>query len=621
MEVEPQLACPDPVTSKGERPARGAKLSSPDLSFLFETMIANRFPVDKWEELGKKLGMSKHDLSSIEDEPYERRFLAVIYKWRRNSSTTIPGHLLEALKSIDENYACAVERKWLIPCEPASGTVHGVFVPFNNMPLDRPLSITHLQALEEQLRTLGFSPTQWFTLGLALGLNYMTLDDIGLDNRGDCEQCFWQVLTAWIDGDDYTCWRGPATLERLCHVLKEMELNDVAQKIQQKFSQNQVNESYTNPDVEIHRQPSPWRTEDDVINEGHIPFIVELLGYLNIKGNSRFFLRLGLSIHEIRVVEDDVKSSGGELILKLLEKWIDKKADEANVKKLSDAISCTSPEKGRRFKAIVEGGGFFKQIAGKESTKSLPLKDGASGDLPENVLTDLFVYIIEPTTHISHSKWHRMGQELGLDGSLLNGIEKEGVDCGSKFVLVIWRWVNNWASRPGSSPPTQQHLIAALKTIDGAASAENLKAHFGRRAQNAVKPVLTRGADHTLPFEQLRLDTLPFEQLRLNTPFCSEHQAELFQLLKSCRFGTIEWFCLGILMRLDIAELLAIQKNNNRNVIACMREVLEHWLEGRGRSLEAGLPTPELLIKLVHSCNQHAAAENLECYFKRKSRR
>ncbi|MCL6270446.1 death domain-containing protein [Sansalvadorimonas sp. 2012CJ34-2] len=604
---------------KSREAAMQREISYPALSYLFEIMIKNRFPVTQWEQLGKALGLESHILPNFKCRyPLDYRYIPVIAEWYTKGGTvkcgpTSPDEFLKALETVDPQCAVTIRREWCLDPHDSDSTPSSVandmYVSLNKMPLDRPLTQSHLAQLEEQLRKNNFFVTKWFILGVALGLNVSALESI-FSSTVDGEKCVREVLKKWIDGEDYTHMRGAATIQRLCQALKVIGDAACAENLEQKFAQNTIDESYSNPDIKRVWQRVPWKKTRDVIEENHIPFILDMLEYLEMDNDSIFslFLNLELFYPDIKPVTD--QHTGRLCVTKLLEKWIKQKADGATAGKIYRAVNALSAQKGKKYRAAIEAGGFHKQIAGQESTKELePMVGGASGELQDKVLTELFISIQQDQTLPSVYKWRQLGQKLGLSDIQLSEIGEDNPE-DSRIFLVIWWWVRTFASRPGSCTPTQKNLVNAVEESWGPIYGKRLEDHFQSILQRVDKP------------PSLAADTEPelsFDQLTLNSPLRREHLGKLLALLKKdCMLGESQWFSLGILMRLKVETLRTIGTSYYRNPQKYFGQVLEYWLQGMDDSLKAGLPTPALLVDILQSHRNGAAAERLKAHFKQR---
>ncbi|MCL6270447.1 hypothetical protein M3P05_10995 [Sansalvadorimonas sp. 2012CJ34-2] len=614
---------PQSVASADKQAAMDMRISKPALSYLFEAIIKCRFPAGKWKELGKALDVSPNTLSNMEigNTPVRLRHCEVINIWFRQNShlhKITPGNLLRILKGIDETTGKAIESAWCIEPQSASASdnhVNKPYVPFEQLPLEWPLSKSHLPQLIEHLSQVNFHKASWMTLGLALGLTFYSLDDIQLAGNGNVEQCARQVLMTWIEGNDYTEWRGPATMKRLCHVLHTIGESACAETLEQTFSGNEITPDYTSTDVRRIWQEKPWANETDVIKESDLPFILGMLEHLSIAESEYdcfdLFIYLGLPLYIVTGITENNNSVQLCVVL-LLDKWLKEKADMATAEALVNAVKKISPEKGKKCRALLNAGGYHKEFAGQESKKELTnasvgVKDGSPGELTDNRLADMFVYIQDKkSSHFPTAKWRKLGQTLGLSDEMLNDIAA-GPRYSQAF-LVIWGWVNNFAALPGSRPPVQNELIFALKKIGETVAAEKLEQHL----QTSWHSVASQPGGS----EQI-VQMATFDQLTLNSPLQPAHLSSLLKLLDQCSYGKAEWFPLGILMRLRIDNLRIIEKDNSGNVAKCFQGVLVEWLNWAGSSLiHAGPPTPALLVKFMRLTGDPAAADRMEAYFK-----
>lgn len=76
---------------------------------------------------------------------------------------------------------------------------------------------------------------QWFSLGLALGLHYSTLEKIDMDKRGKVDDCRRQMLVAWLQQKDDVVEKALPTWKTLECSLRKMGENVIANKILREY--------------------------------------------------------------------------------------------------------------------------------------------------------------------------------------------------------------------------------------------------------------------------------------------------------------------------------------------------------------------------------------------------
>ena len=78
----------------------------------------------------------------------------------------------------------------------------------------------------------GFHKSQWKVLGRQLGLKSDLLDQINADyQQNGVEECFNQVLEAWLKGNHNEAWFGPPTWHSLADAVKRSSHPALAAKI------------------------------------------------------------------------------------------------------------------------------------------------------------------------------------------------------------------------------------------------------------------------------------------------------------------------------------------------------------------------------------------------------
>ena len=99
--------------------------------------------------------------------------------------------------------------------------------------------ICHLAEILDLLKKYGYSGTDYYNLGLHLGLSPRTLDIIAKDNAGDVNSCLRECLKAWLEQADNVKSNGGPTHYSLIKALRKIEQNTVADGID-KESKKQV---------------------------------------------------------------------------------------------------------------------------------------------------------------------------------------------------------------------------------------------------------------------------------------------------------------------------------------------------------------------------------------------
>ena len=77
----------------------------------------------------------------------------------------------------------------------------------------------------------GFPETNWYELGLRLGLNKNTLDVIEKNHPRDVSRCMTECLSQWLSRADNVDSRGGANLDSLSDALQSMNETAVAEKL------------------------------------------------------------------------------------------------------------------------------------------------------------------------------------------------------------------------------------------------------------------------------------------------------------------------------------------------------------------------------------------------------
>ena len=97
----------------------------------------------------------------------------------------------------------------------------------------------HLAEILRLLKKYEYSGTDYYKLGLHLGLSPRTLDIIAKNNAGDVESCLRECLTKWLEQADDVKSNGGPTHYSLIKALRKIEQNTVADGID-KESKKQV---------------------------------------------------------------------------------------------------------------------------------------------------------------------------------------------------------------------------------------------------------------------------------------------------------------------------------------------------------------------------------------------
>ena len=72
---------------------------------------------------------------------------------------------------------------------------------------------------------------QWTPLGLALGLDYSTLQRIEIEKMGRIEECKMEMLSAWLQQMDDVVEKALPTWNALKTALRKIEENKVANEL------------------------------------------------------------------------------------------------------------------------------------------------------------------------------------------------------------------------------------------------------------------------------------------------------------------------------------------------------------------------------------------------------
>ena len=67
--------------------------------------------------------------------------------------------------------------------------------------------------------------TEWFNLGLALGLHYHTLKQLEIENRGIIGDCMREMLAAWLKRQDFVTKNGLPSWQVLANALTRPNVN------------------------------------------------------------------------------------------------------------------------------------------------------------------------------------------------------------------------------------------------------------------------------------------------------------------------------------------------------------------------------------------------------------
>ena len=72
------------------------------------------------------------------------------------------------------------------------------------------------------LRTCNFSPPNWFSLGLSLGLLKPTLDTIEDEHRHNVSRCLLECISQWLSKADKVIEEGEPTWDSLASALRNI---------------------------------------------------------------------------------------------------------------------------------------------------------------------------------------------------------------------------------------------------------------------------------------------------------------------------------------------------------------------------------------------------------------
>lgn len=86
------------------------------------------------------------------------------------------------------------------------------------------LDITNLDDVMKELSSQHFPSSEWFKLGIQLGLHYNTLKAIESNYSKDCDRCLYECIAAWLMKKDNVKGKGEPSLDTLIDALKDMEL-------------------------------------------------------------------------------------------------------------------------------------------------------------------------------------------------------------------------------------------------------------------------------------------------------------------------------------------------------------------------------------------------------------
>ena len=89
----------------------------------------------------------------------------------------------------------------------------------------------HLAEILDLLKKCEYSGTDYYKLGLHLGLSTRTLDIIRENNPRDVESCLRECLKAWLEQADDVKSNGGPTHHSLIKALRKIEQNTVANRI------------------------------------------------------------------------------------------------------------------------------------------------------------------------------------------------------------------------------------------------------------------------------------------------------------------------------------------------------------------------------------------------------
>ena len=93
------------------------------------------------------------------------------------------------------------------------------------------IDINHLNDILGLLKRHQYSGTNYYDLGLRLGLSPRTLDVIGEDHTRDVNGCLRGCLKAWLQQADNVKSKGGPTHYSLIRALKDIELRTIADAI------------------------------------------------------------------------------------------------------------------------------------------------------------------------------------------------------------------------------------------------------------------------------------------------------------------------------------------------------------------------------------------------------
>ena len=90
------------------------------------------------------------------------------------------------------------------------------------------IDISKLKDVLDALHRHHFKNTNWFLLGLNLGLLDPTLDDIKQNNNDQAAPCLRECLSKWLRRADDVDKRGGATWDALIKALKSASVQEIA---------------------------------------------------------------------------------------------------------------------------------------------------------------------------------------------------------------------------------------------------------------------------------------------------------------------------------------------------------------------------------------------------------
>ena len=90
------------------------------------------------------------------------------------------------------------------------------------------------------MKDYGFSDTDYYKLGLQLGLSARTLNIIAKDNTGDVESCLRKCLEKWLEQADNVKSNGGPTHYSLIKALRKIKQNAVADGIDKESKREMV---------------------------------------------------------------------------------------------------------------------------------------------------------------------------------------------------------------------------------------------------------------------------------------------------------------------------------------------------------------------------------------------